>query len=552
MNIRVSEQLISQLVYEHGVNTFCLCPGGRNAPLVSVLSKAKGIQVLSFFDERSAGFFALGLARKEGRPVAVLTTSGTAVAELLPSVIEAYYSHTPLVLITADRPSAYRGTGASQSIEQKNLFGPYVGQQWDLENTVDFSISKWSGFVPCYINVCFDEPLLDKPAPVLDFRNQVSHCSSPTKKKKNTQKAWPNNVLGPTGFSVFNSQKEVKKIKAFFEKCQNPLCLLAEMPESIKKEVEDRVSFFHWPVYAEALSHLRGSQKLFILKSGEGILKWLVLNQKIDGVIRIGRRPVARFWQDLEKKYAHLPVLSISDQSYAGLSRIEPALSFNTFFDWAKNNTKTTHKLLFAKSAQHTIAKKDKALYEHLIKTVNQHPLSEPALIRKFSQSIPKRSLLFLGNSLPIREWNQVAPFLPNKNIKYLGNRGANGIDGLISTFLGACELDKQNWCLVGDLSALYDLSSLWAFHQLKKKPTVFILVVNNSGGRIFESLFSSPAFINAHHISFQHWAKMWGFYYYKLKEWPNKPSFLSPAIIEGQVDPKYTKKFNSFLENTL
>ena len=111
-----------------GVRTFCVCPGGRNAPLVEVLDALPrgAAEVLGFFDERSAGFFALGRARRDRRPVAIVTTSGTAAAELLPAMVEAHYSSAPIVAVTADRPRAYRRSGSPQAIEQVGLFGIYA------------------------------------------------------------------------------------------------------------------------------------------------------------------------------------------------------------------------------------------------------------------------------------------------------------------------------------------------------------------------------------------------------------------------------------------
>jgi len=127
-----------------GAADFCVCGGSRNAPLLAVLSTMHDLRVWSFVDERSAAFFALGRAKLTGAPAAVVTTSGTAVAELLPAVIEAYYSGAPLIVITADRPARYRGTGAPQCIEQEGIFGAYAG-----------------GCVT-HVNVEFDEPLIDE------------------------------------------------------------------------------------------------------------------------------------------------------------------------------------------------------------------------------------------------------------------------------------------------------------------------------------------------------------------------------------------------------
>jgi 2-succinyl-5-enolpyruvyl-6-hydroxy-3-cyclohexene-1-carboxylate synthase len=131
-----------------GVVDFCVCGGSRNAPLIAVLTG----NVYTFVDERSAAFFALGRIKRDERPVAVITTSGTAVAELFPATVEAYYSGAPLVLITADRPARFRGTGAPQSIEQIGVFGPYAASEVD----------RWNLRTPLHVNLEFDEPLIDE------------------------------------------------------------------------------------------------------------------------------------------------------------------------------------------------------------------------------------------------------------------------------------------------------------------------------------------------------------------------------------------------------
>ena len=145
-NIAAARKVIER-VRGLGVVDFCVCGGSRNAPLIAALGTG-----YTFVDERSAAFFALGRAKRDGRPVAVITTSGTAAAELLPAAVEAFYSGVPLILITADRPARFRGSGAPQSIEQVGLFGVYA--------TAD--IERWNRRVPLHINVEFDEPLIDE------------------------------------------------------------------------------------------------------------------------------------------------------------------------------------------------------------------------------------------------------------------------------------------------------------------------------------------------------------------------------------------------------
>ena len=134
-----------------GASEFCVCAGSRNSPLLAVLGTTVEARLFSFVDERSAAFFALGRIKQHGRPVVVVTTSGTAVAELLPATIEAYYSGLPLVLLTADRPERFRGTAAPQCIDQVGIFGPYAAAR-----------SAWTHRAPLHINIEFDEPLIDE------------------------------------------------------------------------------------------------------------------------------------------------------------------------------------------------------------------------------------------------------------------------------------------------------------------------------------------------------------------------------------------------------
>ncbi|MGZ8829316.1 MAG: thiamine pyrophosphate-binding protein [Thermoanaerobaculia bacterium] len=153
-NLERAHRIVQQ-VRELGASDFCTCAGSRNSPLLAVLAEADEARLFSFVDERSAAFFALGRVKLQGRPAAVVTTSGTAVAELLPAVVEAYYSSLPLVLITADRPGRFHGSGAPQTIDQAGIFGSYAAT----------SIESWDRTKPLHINIEFEEPLIDDVIP---------------------------------------------------------------------------------------------------------------------------------------------------------------------------------------------------------------------------------------------------------------------------------------------------------------------------------------------------------------------------------------------------
>lgn len=158
MNKKLATYVIEEAV-KHGVKEFCICPSARNAPFVDILSQSH-YKCYYWFEERSASFFALGRSRKIENPVAICVTSGTAVGQLLPAVMEAYYTGIPLVLLTADRPRRFRDKGAPQSCEQVGIFGKYAPYAVDLASDEKCDLAHWNKKAPVHINVCFEEPLL--------------------------------------------------------------------------------------------------------------------------------------------------------------------------------------------------------------------------------------------------------------------------------------------------------------------------------------------------------------------------------------------------------
>ena len=158
MNATVVARVLAELG-RLGVREFCVAAGARNAPLVSALLSCAGVRLLNFFDERSAAFFALGRMMADRAPVAVVTTSGTAVAELLPAAMEAFYQGVPLVLVTADRPKRFRGSGAPQAVEQAGILGCYAPLALDLDER-NIETTAWParlGAAPVHVNVCLEE-----------------------------------------------------------------------------------------------------------------------------------------------------------------------------------------------------------------------------------------------------------------------------------------------------------------------------------------------------------------------------------------------------------
>jgi len=170
------------------------------------------------------------------------------------------------------------------------------------------------------------------------------------------------------------------------------------------------------------------------------------------------------------------------------------------------------------------------------------HPRAEPGLVRALSEHVPAGSLVYLGNSLPIREWDLAAVrAAPGWTVGV--NRGANGIDGQLSTFLGMCGPGREHWALVGDLTALYDLGAPWILGSLATGP-IRLVVVNNGGGQIFRRLFPYPELRNAHARGFAPWAAMWDLEYVRWDAVPESTVLPDRVVIELVPDADATDRF--------
>lgn len=458
-----------------GVADFVVCAGARNAPLVaSLLAKgdASGLRVRHHFDERAAAFFALGLAKRSGAPAVVLTTSGTAAAELLPAAVEAHYSGVPLILVTADRPAAYRGSGAPQAIEQAGLLGPYA-LSLDVSAPSDLApVARWSGEAPLHLNVCLEEPHADDRHP-----------------------DWE--VAGPPPPAPAAAAGLVE-LADFCAVGEGLLVLLGELPPGWREPVERFVAALGAPVWAEAASGLRESKALSAqLVRGEP--------PRPQRVLRLGGVPSLRLWRDLEEDPS-IPVLSVSRRPFSGLAR-PSRLVVTADFEPPPSP---------AALQEGSVA--DRTLFDEDLFAA--HPGAEPSMVRELSRRIPAEALVYLGNSLPVREWNLAAVDEP-PHPRCHASRGANGIDGQIATFLGLSEGEAESWAIVGDLTALYDLNAPALLPQLSPGRRR-IVVVHNGGGRIFSRL---PAMAshpqserqvveNRHALSFEPWARLWGMDY--------------------------------------
>lgn len=497
-----------QVLINLDVSEIIICAGARNAPLVVGLD-SYNFKVKSYFEERSAAFYALGRMKALKKPVVIITTSGTAVAELLPAVIEAYYQGLPLIVVSADRPKSYRGSGAPQSIEQVGIFNSYVSKcyDWDVFQTdlkIEFDVRR-----PLHLNLCFDEPLVDS-----GFADR-----SPT-----------DQFVQIDPIVSFQASITEHVYSEELQKFINPLVIVGQLDSAQKIKLKKQLlknQIFH---YAESLSGLLGDNELSYLQINnlESLLGNLLEKNIFSSVIRIGGVPTLRFWRDLEKKFSDIPVLNIFDLSFSGLARKSLQADFSVLENVFKS---ISYQQVDLKNIQQN-------LQMNKADILMGHQNSEQNFIYGLSQVINNQPV-YIGNSLPIREWDLFSRG-PFENM--YGNRGANGIDGQISTYLGWAGQWPTSWAVIGDLTAMYDLASL-GLNPNDQPSQKRIVIINNQGGQIFKKVFNHDKFLNTHQIQFSDWAKMWGWDYLlvknfsELKKITDTLKIIKNYIIEIQTD---------------
>lgn len=511
-------QHVLEEVVKAGVTEFCLCPGSRNSPLINCIMQSPSLKKHFSYEERSAAFFALGRARSTRNPVAVITTSGTAAGELLPAAMEAHYSGTPILLITADRPRRFRGTGAPQAAEQEGLFGVYAHFSQDLEGEEMCRINQWNWSGPAHLNIRIEEPK-SYPAHYHDLSPFVSQNKGA---KRNPLPADP------------------ADLNSFFLNSQRPLIIVSAILKDEREAVAEFLLRLKAPIYCEGGSGLREDNRLKHLQIRTESAIWKLSERNgyvIDGILRIGDVPVTRIWRDLEDRPHQLAECSLSNVPFSGLSwgrHIQCRL--NAFL----LNYPIPQKWKCADFAGWQQEDQQKA--HNIRKLFEQFPTSEPALFHALSKQIPDRSLVYLGNSLPIREWDLAAP-TDLVAIEVQASRGVNGIDGQISTFLGLCQPDRENWAIIGDLTALFDFPALWILQSLPEI-SVKIIVVNNGGGKIFARMYKDPVFQHLHNFDFEHFAKSWKIPYFCVNGTVPSEALPLQAFVEVCPDPAATDSF--------
>ncbi|WP_082233530.1 2-succinyl-5-enolpyruvyl-6-hydroxy-3-cyclohexene-1-carboxylic-acid synthase [Halobacillus massiliensis] len=471
---------------DSGVKDTVISPGSRSTPLALAFKEHEEMNTWLNLDERSAAFFALGLAKAKQNPVILVCTSGTAAANYYPAIVEAYYSRVPLIVVTADRPHELRDVGAPQAIEQMNMYGSYVKWFHDLalaDEKLLFYVRKQASRAvleatseqegPVHINVPVREPL------VPDFTMEGLWS--------NGAPSLPVPAKGETKLS----DEQVKRFKELVLSDQKGLIVCGPQTDmKLPEALTNLASKAGLPVFADPLSQLRTGKhdKLNIIENYDSLLKGEdVKNLRPDYIIRFGAMPVSKAYLKWIQKHESQITHYVVDKNS---SYREPA-GVATHFIWCDPRlfSEQLSSEFEAGSAVNTwldtwqnfnITAKEEMLRDP------EEELNEGHAVVYLSEAIPDQSILFIGNSMPIREVDSFFMSSP-KSIELMANRGANGIDGVVSSAIGAAASGKPATLLIGDVSFFHDINGLLAAKQMNIDLTV--VVINNDGGGIFSYL---------------------------------------------------------------
>lgn len=490
INVLWASLLVEELS-RNGCNFFCICPGSRSTPLTAAVAQNETSESLICFDERSAGFFALGYARGSGKPAAVIVTSGTALANLLPAIVEASQENVPMLLLTADRPCELIDTGANQTIDQARIFGNYARWFTTLAPCPDVDVSR----VLSTVDYALFRSASLRPGPVhinCAFREPLEPVNEPFEKNCFEKLGfWLRSGAPLTTFSdgeVFVGERELQSVADRICRAERGLVVVGSIKRRHDREaVRDFCKQLRWPVFADVASGLRDGGENLISHYEHLIAAKEESLSNPDIVIQLGGRLVSKRLQEFLERSRCKGYILLDESP----DRLDPGAIVTHRLVGSIAQTTNRLKKLIGKESTSALSEKylreSSELGQIVDHAINSSEiLSEPFIVREVLKGLPEDSALFLGNSMPIRDADMFGWQMPN--IEIGTNRGASGIDGTLSTACGfATGNDKCTTLLVGDLAFLHDANALSLLAKIEKALT--IVLINNGGGGIFSFL---------------------------------------------------------------
>jgi 2-succinyl-5-enolpyruvyl-6-hydroxy-3-cyclohexene-1-carboxylate synthase len=491
-----------------GVENVCLCPGSRSTPLALTFERHPNIKTWMHLDERSCAYFALGMARASDSPIAILCSSGTAAVNFAPAVVEAFHSHVPLIVLTADRPPELQGLGANQTIDQVNLYGTAV--KWFTQmplpeasghmlryarmvadRTVSTALATPRG--PVHVNLPFREPLM----PAENF-------SSESKGR----------MTDGAGLQVVGSS-DLEWLLEHLQSSKRGLIVCGPQDDPDLRNwngAQYLSDMTGMPLLVDPVSQIRGychphntlglyDNYLRVASVADGL--------KPDLILRFGAPPTSKPLATYLHQHADVLQIAVApgrgwpdpDLTAGRVIDSDAATIWDAITKYSGSKVEDRWGLAWRRMEETTRETITRLLG-------SDESISEPGVFYHLEAELPAWAgpqrnwpTVFAGNSMPIRDMDSFFP-PTSKGVRCLANRGASGIDGVVSTALGASTVSQGPTVLViGDLSFYHDMNGLLAAKRFGLKAT--IVLINNDGGGIFSFL--------PQHDDAQHFEALWG-----------------------------------------
>lgn len=518
---------IPEICAQHGVRKVVIAPGSRNAPLIFAFTAHPDMECLSITDERSAAYFALGMAQQSGEAVAIVCTSGTAVLNFAPAIAEAYYQNLPLIVFTADRPAELIDQADGQTLRQTNIFANYIKASFGLpvetvidadlqfsdrqiSQAIDTAVSYPQG--PVHINVPLREPIYTA-IPEHHSNPKIIKTLATSQKLNNEslttlQKSWLKHKRKLVVFGVF--PKNV---------CLNELAQqFAREPDVV--------------VIAENLSNIAGENIITQPESLFSRINSLESNEEFqpDLLITIGHSVICKQLKIYLRDHQPAEQWQIESSmpyidTYKSLTTVIPGYATDSVGEMPLAKTVSNFSDIYQQEMS-----KISTLHKEFVKDA---PISDMAVTIELLSQIPAQTVLHLANSTSVR-WTQLFP--ARADLTYICNRGTSGIDGSMSTAAGYAYTSKQPTVfMTGDLSFVYDSNALWNNYidnQLK------IIVMNNNGGNIFRFIGdkklmenSLEFFTTPHQVQLKSLTQAYGLEYISCSETNELPGAIDKLL---------------------
>ena len=525
-----------------GLEHVCICPGSRSSPLAIAFARHPGIRKWVHLDERSASFFALGMARATARPVALVCSSGTAGANFFPAVVEARYGSVPLLALTADRPPEVVDWGALQTIDQTRIYG--IHAKWSVNMPPPEATTELMSYTrsaacrayfsagsapagPVHVNFPFRDPLEPAVAPS-DF---------PASVPEQDIAAWRGREDGkPFVFSPDSEKnprlEDIRPLAADLDATERGLIVCGPQSGSMPVElVTGLAGKLGYPLLADALSGVRCGphDRSLVIDSYDAFIRYDELADSMapELVIRLGALPVSKpLTQYLEKHRQARHILVDESHDWRDPFRLTSQLfpvSSALFCESLSSALHVERSDGDWSRRWQGIADSSRAALDGALDGCSE--MFEGKVFSRLAALLPDDAVLFAGNSMPIRDMDTFFPST-HRSIQFMANRGASGIDGVVSSALGVAAVSQKRVVLVlGDISLYHDMNGLLAARAHGLNAT--IIVLNNNGGGIFSFLPQAdyqdvfePYFGTPHGLTFHAAAEMYGLHYSLADDW--------------------------------